>query len=213
MEVAVQVATRWIIAKLRNRRFFSLGELNAAIAELVTALNNRVTRHLGASRRALFDDLERSALKKLPAEPYAYAEWKECRAGLDYHVEIEKHYYSVPHALLRETMWARITARTIEVFHRGQARRRACPILIEPAAHDGARAHAVEPSALRRLHPLAKCMLPLPRSVWAARDCTLVRKISDGGAGRRRPRAHAHPPALNAHCGSHVVRIGLVLLP
>ncbi|MGZ8402873.1 MAG: IS21 family transposase [Rhodoplanes sp.] len=119
-EVAVQVATRWIIAKLRNRRFFSLGELNAAIAELVTALNNRVTRHLGASRRALFDDLERSALKKLPAEPYAYAEWKECRAGLDYHVEIEKHYYSVPHALLRETMWARITARTIEVFHRGK---------------------------------------------------------------------------------------------
>ena len=74
VEVAVQVATRWIIAKLRNRRFFSLGELNAAIAELVTALNNRVTRHLGASRRALFDDLERSALKKLPAEPYAYAE-------------------------------------------------------------------------------------------------------------------------------------------
>ena len=120
VEVAVQVATRWIIAKLRNRRFFSLGELNAAIAELVTALNNRVTRHLGASRRALFDDLERSALKKLPAEPYAYAEWKECRAGLDYHIEIEKHYYSVPHALLRETMWARITARTIEVFHRGK---------------------------------------------------------------------------------------------
>ena len=120
VEVAVQVATRWIIAKLRNRRFFSLGELNAAIAELVTALNNRVTQHLGASRRALFDDLERSALKKLPAEPYAYAEWKECRAGLDYHVEIEKHYYSVPHALLRETMWARITARTIEVFHRGK---------------------------------------------------------------------------------------------
>ena len=120
VEVAVQVATRWIIAKLRNRRFFSLGELNAAIAELVTALNNRVTRHLGASRRALFDDLERSALKKLPAEPYAYAEWKECRAGLDYHVEIEKHYYSVPDALLRETMWARITARTIEVFHRGK---------------------------------------------------------------------------------------------
>ena len=120
VEVAVQVATRWIIAKLRNRRFFSLGELNAAIAELVTALNNRVTRHLRASRRALFDDLERSALKKLPAEPYAYAEWKECRAGLDYHVEIEKHYYSVPHALLRETMWARITARTIEVFHRGK---------------------------------------------------------------------------------------------
>ena len=120
VEVAVQVATRWIVAKLRNRQFFSLGELNAAIAELVVALNNRVTRHLGASRRALFDDLERAALKRLPAEPYVYAAWKQCRVGLDYHVEVERHYYSVPHVLLREKVWARITARTVEVFHRGR---------------------------------------------------------------------------------------------
>jgi transposase len=119
VEVAVQVATRWVIAKLRNRRFFSLVELNAAIQELVTQLNDRVTRHLGTSRRALFDEIERLALKKLPVEPYLYAEWKECRVGLDYHVEVERHYYSVPHTLLREKVWARITARTIEVFHRG----------------------------------------------------------------------------------------------
>jgi transposase len=120
VEVAVQVATRWITAKLRNRHFFSLPELNAAITELVTQINNRMSRHLGASRRALFEELERSALKPLPAEPYVFAEWKECRVGLDYHVEIEKHYYSVPHQLLREKVWARITARTIEVFHRGK---------------------------------------------------------------------------------------------
>ncbi|HWE79305.1 MAG TPA: IS21 family transposase [Pseudolabrys sp.] len=120
VEVAVQIATRWITAKLRNRSFFSLPELNATIAELVTQINNRVSRHLGASRRALFEDLERSALKPLPAEPYVFAEWKECRVGLDYHVEIEKHYYSVPHPLLRERVWARITARTVEVFHRGR---------------------------------------------------------------------------------------------
>jgi transposase len=120
VEVAVQVATRFIIAKLRNRTFFSLTELNAAIAELVAQINNRTSRHLGASRRSLFEDLERSALKPLPAEPYVFAEWKECRVGLDYHVEIEKHYYSVPHQLLREKVWARITARTVEVFHRGK---------------------------------------------------------------------------------------------
>jgi transposase len=120
VEVGVQVATRWIIAKLRNRRFFSLAELNAAILELVTHLNARVTRHLGTSRRALFDELERPALKKLPVEPYIYAEWKECKVGLDYHVEVDQHYYSVPHALLRETVWVRIAARTIEVFHHGQ---------------------------------------------------------------------------------------------
>jgi transposase len=120
VEVAVQVATRFVIAKLRNRQFFSLSTLNAAIAELVAEINNRASRHLGASRRALFEDLERSALKPLPAEPYVFAEWKECRVGLDYHVEIAKHYYSVPHQLLREKIWARITARTVEVFYRGK---------------------------------------------------------------------------------------------
>ncbi len=120
VEVAVQVATRFIIAKLRNRQFFSLAALNEAIAELVAQINTRMSRHLGASRRALFEDLERSALKPLPAEPYVFAEWKECRVGLDYHVEIEKHYYSVPHQLLREKVCARITARTVEVFHRGK---------------------------------------------------------------------------------------------
>lgn len=120
VEVAVQVATRWIIAKLRNHRFFTLAALNAAIAVEVAALNNRVTRHLGASRRTLFEELERSALKSLPAEPYTFCEWKECRASLDYHVEVEKHYYSVPHGLLRQVLWARFTARTVEVFHRGK---------------------------------------------------------------------------------------------
>jgi Mu transposase-like protein len=114
------LSTRWITAKLRNRCFFSLSALNAAIAELVAQINNRASRHLGASRRVLFEDLERSALKPLPAEPYVFAEWKECRVALDYHVEIEKHYYSVPHQLLREKVWARIAARTIEVFHRGK---------------------------------------------------------------------------------------------
>jgi hypothetical protein len=63
-----------------------------------------VTRHLGASRRALFDEIERAALKTLPVEPYIYAEWKECKVGFDYHVEVERQYYSVPHALLRETV-------------------------------------------------------------------------------------------------------------
>ena len=120
VEVAVQVATRWIIAKLRNAKFFSLAELNEGIRRCVTALNDRVSRHLGSSRRALFEAVEQSALKSLPAETYVYAEWKQCKAGLDYHVEVEKHYYSVPHALLRETLWARITARAIELFHRSK---------------------------------------------------------------------------------------------
>lgn len=120
VEVGVQLAERWILAALRNRQFFSLAELNAAIRELLNKLNDRVTRHLGASRRELFEALARPALKALPQEPFEYAAWAERRVGLDYHVEVEKHYYSVPHKLLREKVWARLTQRTVEVFHRGK---------------------------------------------------------------------------------------------
>ncbi len=120
VEVAVQVAQRWIVARLRHRRFVSLAELNAAIRELVVALNDRVTRHLGASRRQLFEDLERPALKPLPAAPYVYAQWQERTVGLDYHVEVDRHHYSVPHRLLRRKVWARITEKTVELFHDGQ---------------------------------------------------------------------------------------------
>ena len=120
VEVAVQVAQRWIVARLRNRRFFSLAELNAAIRDLVDGLNDRVTRHLGASRRQLFEDLERPALKPLPAVPYVYAQWQERTVALDYHVEIDRHHYSVPHQLLRRKVWARVTLATVEIFHDGR---------------------------------------------------------------------------------------------
>jgi transposase len=119
-EVGVLLIERWIVARLRKRRFFSLAEVNAAIQELLAGLNAKVTRHLGASRRELFEQLDKPALKPLPASPYEYAEWLERRAGLDYHVEVERHYYSVPHQLLKKTLWVRVTARTVEVFHDGQ---------------------------------------------------------------------------------------------
>src|SRR5207244_4784078 len=97
VEVAVLVVERWILARLRNQRFFSLAELNQAIGELVTDLNARPMRRLGVSRRDLFLELDRPALKELPAEPYEYAEWRLRRVGLGYHVDIDGHYYSVPH--------------------------------------------------------------------------------------------------------------------
>ena len=73
-------------------------------------------RHLGTSRRALFEALEQPALLRLPSEPYVYAEWRRCRAGLDYHVEVHGHFYSVPYRLMRETIEARITDQTVELF-------------------------------------------------------------------------------------------------
>ncbi len=120
VEVGVQVVERWILARLRNRRFFSLAELNQAIREELTKLNAKASKHLGASRRQLFEDLDRPALKPLPEQAHQYAEWKKCKTGLDYHVEVAKHYYSVPHKFARQKLWARITERTVEVFHKGR---------------------------------------------------------------------------------------------
>jgi len=119
-EVGVQIVGRWILARLRNRRFFSLAALNEAIHDLLADLNDRTLRGWGRSRRQLFDELDRPALIELPAEPYEYAEWKRCRVNLDYHVEIATHYYSVPHGLARQEVEARITGRTVEIFLRGK---------------------------------------------------------------------------------------------
>jgi transposase len=120
VEVGVQIVSRWILARLRNRHFFSLVSLNEAIGDLLADLNNRALRNWGRSRRELFEELDRPALTPLPDEPYEYAEWKRCRVNLDYHIEIDKHYYSVPHSLLRQEVDARITQKTIEIFLRGK---------------------------------------------------------------------------------------------
>lgn len=119
-EVGVQVAERWILARLRNRTFFSLGELNAAIAELLTELNQRPMQKLGESRRSLFERLEKPVLRPLPPEPYQYADWRKTRVGLDYHVEVDGHHYSVPHRLVKQPVELRLTATTLEVLHRGK---------------------------------------------------------------------------------------------
>jgi transposase len=134
VEVAVQVATRWITAKLRKRTFFSLADLNIAVRECLDQLNDRVSRHLGATRRALFEALDRPVLKPLPAEAFVYAEWQQVSVGQDYHVKIDEHFYSVPYTLAREALWVRLTATTIEAFHRGK--RVAAHVRREPPTSD-----------------------------------------------------------------------------
>ena len=100
VEVAVQIVERTILAVLRHRSFFSLAELNAAIRELLQALNARAFKKLPGSRLSLFDSVDKPALKPLPTTRYEYAEWKKVRVHIDYHVEFQRHYYSVPHALI-----------------------------------------------------------------------------------------------------------------
>ncbi len=119
-EVGVQLVERWILAALRNRTFFSLQELNREIARLLKRLNERPFKKLPGSRRALFEQLDRPALQPLPAQAYEFAEWKKVRVNIDYHVDIDGHYYSVPYQLVRRQLDARYSARTVECFHRGQ---------------------------------------------------------------------------------------------
>src|SRR6266436_1608294 len=120
MRARVQIVGRWILARLRNRRFFSLAALNEAIHALLVELNDRPLRSWGRSRRELFEELDRPALTPLPDEPYEYAEWKRCRVNLFYHVESAKHYYSVPYNLVHQQVYARITPRSVEIFLRGK---------------------------------------------------------------------------------------------
>src|SRR3954470_6866678 len=145
VEAGVRFAQTYILGRLRHQTFFSLAECNAAIATAVERLNAHPMRRLGVSRRALFESIERPALRPLPAEDYEYAEWRLARVSLDYHVEAEGFLYSVPHALIREQVDVRLTSRTVEVFHRGQ----------RVAAHQrrfGGRRHGTDPDHMPRSH-------------------------------------------------------------
>ncbi len=117
VEVGVQIVQRWLLGRMRDTVFHSLAEMNERIRELLQDLNARTMRRYGKSRRELFDQLERRALRPLPAGRFEYAEWRKARANIDYHVQVDGHLYSVPHRLVHEQLDARLTADTVEIFH------------------------------------------------------------------------------------------------
>jgi len=120
VENAVLLVERWILAALRNRTFFSLDELNEAIRELLKELNDRPFQKLPGSRRQVFEEEEKAALRPLPKEPYVLGQWKKARVHIDYHIEVDGHYYSVPYTFAREQVEVRLTASMVEVFHAGR---------------------------------------------------------------------------------------------
>ncbi|MBT8421359.1 MAG: IS21 family transposase [Gammaproteobacteria bacterium] len=120
VEAGVLLVERWILARVRNRSFFSLPELNLAIRELLTGLNERPFKKLPGTRRQLFESLDKPALKPLPQSAYAYAQWKKVRVNIDYHVELEGHYYSVHYQLIKQQLDMRYTADIVECFHKGK---------------------------------------------------------------------------------------------
>jgi transposase len=119
VESGVQVVERWILARLRHHRFFSVAEVDAAIARLLPALNERPFKKLPGSRKEAFEQLDRGHLRALPATPYVIADWKHARVNIDYHVELDQHYYSVPYNLVRKEVDLRITRGMLEVFING----------------------------------------------------------------------------------------------
>ena len=120
VEAGVLLVERWILAALRNRIFTRLTELNEAIRGLLARLNERSFQKLPGSRSTMFETLDRPALKPLPSTPYVFEEWSYARVGIDYHIEFDGHYYSVPYALAKKQVDIRSTASTVEAFHDGK---------------------------------------------------------------------------------------------
>ena len=225
VEAAVLLVQRWIIARLRNRRVFSLEELNAAIRAEVVRLNARVSRHLGASRQHLFDMLDRPAMQPLPSEPFVHADWRRATVGADYHVRLEGHHYSVPHELIRQQLWARLTASTVEIFRSGKrvaCHRRAAPGDMgattlndhRPASH---RRHAeVTPRMLReraaRIGPATAILVDVilrdrPHPEQGYRSCLGILRLARSHGAERLEAACERALAINARTMTSVKSI------
>jgi transposase len=120
VEGAVLIAERQILAALRDQRFFNVGQLNAAIRPLLAQLNEQPFQKLAGSRNRWFETLEKDRLLPLPATVFELADWSTAKVNIDYHVAVDKHYYSVPHPLIHEQLDVRLTDQTVELFQRGK---------------------------------------------------------------------------------------------
>jgi hypothetical protein len=152
VEGGVLLAQRWILACLRNRTFFSLEDLNAAIAELLDRLNTRPFQKLEGCRRSAFETIDRPAMKPLPATRWQYSDSKRARVNIDYHVDIDGRLYSVPYQLVQELVDPALHRRDRRDLPPGQARGQpSAPVVTQGHGEHAARAPAQQPSRLRRL--------------------------------------------------------------
>jgi len=145
VEAGVRFAQSYILGRLRRQTFFSLAEANEAIAACLDRINDHVMRRLGRSRRQVFEAVERPALSALPETDHEFAEWRFARVSLDYHVELDGFFYSVPHQLIREQVDTRMTARIVEIFHRGKR------VAVHQRRHGGPR-HGTDPDHMPSSH-------------------------------------------------------------
>lgn len=162
VENAVLIAERMILGALRDQIFFSLDELNAAIREVLKKLNGKQFQKLDVSRRELFEQVDRPAMRPLPVTRYEYGDWIKAKVNIDYHIEAARSYYSVPYGLIHKTLDVRLTAATVEIWHQGR----------RVASH---------PRIYQRdgIRPRMRTGLPLTRSISSG-----LRRGSSPGAGR-----------------------------
>ena len=233
VETGVLIAQRWIVARLRNQTFFSLAELNARIRELCDELNNRKMRRYGMSRRELFERVERAALKPLPEQRFQYGEWRKAQLNIDYHFEVDGHYYSAPHDLRGDPLEARVSSHTVEVYLRGkriashvrshQRGRHTTNPDHMPSAH---RAHSEwSPTRLVRwanqVGPetatlVALIMRDRPHPEQGYRSCLGIMRLNKQYGAERLEAASARAVAVGARSYKHVAAIlknGLDRLP
>lgn len=120
VESAVQYAQRRLLAPLRHLQFFSIGQINEALRPLLDDLNRAPFQKLPGSRRLLFEQLDQPALQPLPLDPYQLGHWRQAKVSIDYHLQVDWHYYSVPYLLVHQTVEVRLSVRMVEVFHQGR---------------------------------------------------------------------------------------------
>ena len=173
-ESGVLIAGRWIIARLRDRRFCSIGEANAAIAACVAEINARPFQKLDGSRQSLSGLLDRPALGPLPATRYEFATWHKARVNIDYHIVADKHYYSVPYQLARQQVDVRLSAATAEIFH---GSRRVASHVRSHVRHG----HTTDPAHMPESHRRHAGWTPARITEWAGKTgpatAALVAKI------------------------------------
>lgn len=233
VEVGVQVAQRWILARMRNQSFFSFHEIAARVRELLGEINARVMRRYGKSRRELFESLDRPALRPLPTGRYEVSLWSKVKVNIDYHVEVEHHYYSVHHALVHEQLEARVAAGTVELYRNGDrvAAHRYSPVrgsfTTEPAHMPKAHQQHLQWTPGRMIHwaqqigPMTGLLVEAilaerPHPEQGYRSCLGIIRLQKRYGTERLEQACARAHAARARSYKHVdsiLRNGLDRLP
>jgi transposase len=194
VEVGVQIAERWIAASLRNHRFTSLAEANAAIRGRLEWLNNRPFAKLDGTRAALFEQLDRPAMRPLPGSHYECANWKRAKVNIDYHVEIDRHYYSVPHQLVGQHVDLRISEHTVEVLFKHQR------VASHPRSREHAR-HSTQAEHMPASHRAHLAWTPTRLIRWAQHTGPATAELVETILASRPHPNRATAPAW-ASCGS-----------